>query len=303
MQNAAMRYVLFLLLGCLLASPVAAQRVFKWTDDKGIVHYSDKPPADDVETESFRVRAEPQNIARLRIIGDGASRSAWATNTTAGPIEVELKFSSVSNARAEPSLPLRRVLKPYEEVELTRIAPADRRSQGSFELAFNAVPGSSSTQLVDVDYRLPVDTQDWRIDQGWNGAFSHSSAASRHAIDLRVDEGTPVLAARDGLVIQREHGFEGAGLDFEKYAQRANHIRVLHDDGSMAVYAHLQPDSVIVAVGRRVRAGQPIARSGNTGFSSGPHLHFAVQINAGMQLESIPFRMVGPGGPVQIPQQ
>lgn len=303
MQNDEMCRVLSLLMCCLLVSPVAAQRVFKWTDDKGIVHYSDKPPPGEVEAETFRVRAEPQNIARLRILGDGASRSAWATNTTAGPIEVELKFSSASNALAEPGLPLRRVLKPYEEVELTRIAPADRRSQGSFELAFNAVPGDSSTQLIEVDYLLPVDTQEWRIDQGWNGAFSHSAAASRHAIDLRVAEGTPVLAARNGMVIQREHGFEGAGLDYEKFAQRANHIRVLHDDGSMAVYAHLQPDSVSVAVGRRVRAGQVIGRAGNTGFSSGPHLHFAVQINAGMQLESIPFRMLGPSGPVQIPQQ
>lgn len=303
MQNAAMRRVLLLLLFCLMASPAEAQRVFKWTDDKGIVHYSDKPPPEDVEAETFRVRAEPQNIARLRILGDGASRSAWATNTTAGPIEVELKFASVSNARAEPGLPLRRVLMPYEEVELTRIAPADRRSKGSFELAFNAVPGDSSARLVEVDYLLPVETQDWRIDQGWNGAFSHTSPASRHAIDLRVAEGTPVLAARDGIVIQREHGFEGAGLDYEKFVQRANHIRVLHDDGSMAVYAHLQPDSVSVAIGRRVRAGQVIARSGNTGFSSGPHLHFAVQINAGMQLESIPFRLQGPSGPVQIPQQ
>lgn len=303
MQNAGMRSALLLLLFCLMAGPAVAQRVFKWTDDKGVVHYSDKPPPEEVEAETFRVRAEPQNIARLRILGDGPTRSAWATNTTAGPIEVELKFSSANNAQAEPGLPLRRVLKAYEEVELTRIAPADRRHKGSFELAFNAVPGDSSVQLVEVDYLLPVDTEDWRIDQGWNGAFSHTAAASRHAIDLRVAEGTPVLAARDGTVIQREHGFEGAGLDFEKYAQRANHIRVLHDDGSMAVYAHLQPDSVSVAIGRRVRAGQLIARSGNTGFSSGPHLHFAVQINAGMQLESIPFRLLGPSGPVTIPQQ
>ncbi len=296
-----MRRLLPILLCALLLSDAAAQRVYKWTDANGIVHYSDKPPPEDVEAESFRVRAEPQNIARLRLVGDGRERSAWASNTTAGPVEVELRFASVDNARAQPSLPVRRVLAPYEEAELARIAPADRRHAGRFELAFNAVPGDSGASIDDVVYRLPVDTSDWRIDQGWNGAFSHSEPASRHAIDLRVPEGTPVLAARDGLVVQREHGFEGAGLDFEKYAQRANHVRVLHDDGSMAVYAHLQPESVVVAVGRRVRAGQPIARSGNTGYSSGPHLHFAVQVNAGMRLESVPFRMEGPTGPLAIP--
>jgi murein DD-endopeptidase MepM/ murein hydrolase activator NlpD len=48
----------------------------------------------------------------------------------------------------------------------------------------------------------------------------------------------------------------------------------------MAVYAHLQLDSIRVQPGRVVLMGEQIARSGNTGFSSGPHLHFAVQRNA-----------------------
>jgi murein DD-endopeptidase MepM/ murein hydrolase activator NlpD len=53
---------------------------------------------------------------------------------------------------------------------------------------------------------------------------------------------------------------------------------------------------VYVRVGERVGVGQQIGASGNTGYSSGPHLHFAVQVNRGMRLASIPFRMVGPDG-------
>jgi murein DD-endopeptidase MepM/ murein hydrolase activator NlpD len=63
----------------------------------------------------------------------------------------------------------------------------------------------------------------------------------------------------------------------------------------MAVYAHLAPDA-LVEPGQRVRRGQPIGVSGDSGFSTGPHLHFAVQVNRGMHLASIPFRMFGPGG-------
>ena len=59
-------------------------------------------------------------------------------------------------------------------------------------------------------------------------------------------------------------------------------------------------DGVLVRVGQRVRAGQQIGLSGNTGFTTGPHLHFAVQVNRGMRLESIPFRMLGPAGPLRI---
>ena len=64
----------------------------------------------------------------------------------------------------------------------------------------------------------------------------------------------------------------------------------------MAVYAHLQPEGVQVRAGQRVRKGQRIGLSGNTGFTSGPHLHFAVQVNRDMRLVSIPFRMFGPRG-------
>ena len=57
----------------------------------------------------------------------------------------------------------------------------------------------------------------------------------------------------------------------------------------MAIYAHLMLESVQVLPGQRVSAGQVIGFSGDTGYSSGPHLHFAVQQNLGMAIASIPF--------------
>ena len=63
----------------------------------------------------------------------------------------------------------------------------------------------------------------------------------------------------------------------------------MHDDGTMGVYLHLQRGSVRVQPGQRIATGSPIARSGNTGRSTGPHLHFVVQRNIGLAVESIPF--------------
>jgi len=109
-----------------------------------------------------------------------------------------------------------------------------------------------------------------------------------------------VLAARAGVVMQVESDFDKAGLNREKYGGRANFVRILHDDGTMALYAHLKPEGVMVRVGQRVQAGQQIGLSGNTGFTTGPHLHFAIQVNRGMRLESIPFRMLGPRGALRF---
>ena len=109
--------------------------------------------------------------------------------------------------------------------------------------------------------------------------------------DIRTHVTTTVLAARDGVVMEIAAGDPRSGTS----------VRVLHDDGSMAVYAHLQAGSIPVSVGERVDAGQRIAHSGNTGFSTAPHLHFAVQANAGMQLRSIPFRMFTDAGELKFP--
>jgi murein DD-endopeptidase MepM/ murein hydrolase activator NlpD len=93
--------------------------------------------------------------------------------------------------------------------------------------------------------------------------------------------------------MQVESDFSKAGVSRETYSGRANFVRILHDDGSMALYAHLKTGGVLVRVGQQVQAGQQIGLSGNTGFTTGPHLHFAVQVNRGMRLVSIPFRMRG----------
>jgi murein DD-endopeptidase MepM/ murein hydrolase activator NlpD len=107
--------------------------------------------------------------------------------------------------------------------------------------------------------------------------------------------GTAVHAAREGLVINvaRDHfrgGLQAGNLN------EANFVQILHEDGTYAIYAHLQLDTVRVRPGQRVARGEFIANSGNTGFTSGPHLHFVVLRNAGLRSESVPVTFAGPGG-------
>ena len=135
----------------------------------------------------------------------------------------------------------------------------------------------------------------WRMPfRAASGVFaSHDSDENRYALDFAAPEDTPVLAARAGIVLQVDTGYRGSGLDYARDATRANFIRILHDDGTMALYGHLAPDGAQVVPGQRVEVGQRIGSSGNTGYSSAPHLHFVVQVNRGGQLVSIPFRMQG----------
>ncbi|NUS38047.1 MAG: M23 family metallopeptidase [Lysobacter sp.] len=286
--------------------PVGAARVYRWTDHAGVVHYGDRAPdAGKVQARDLRVipvRAEPGAVVRLRVEGDGSGNyAAWADNTLAGPLEVMLRFSRARNVAGDPALPADAVIPARGSVRVARIGALDPDRAGEFELQLDAMPGDPTAQPRDVVYQLPLRQRASHIDQGYGGRFSHTDPQNRYAVDFAADLGTPVLAARDGVVMQVESDFDKAGLNLEKYGGRANFVRILHDDGTMGLYAHLQEGGVLVQLGQRVRAGQQIGLSGNTGFTTGPHLHFAVQVNRGMRLQSIPFRMAGTVGMVSIP--
>jgi murein DD-endopeptidase MepM/ murein hydrolase activator NlpD len=108
--------------------------------------------------------------------------------------------------------------------------------------------------------------------------------------------GTNVFAARGGVVIEVTSDYFENGTDINVDGPRANLLRVLHDDGTMSLYGHLNWNSIRVVPGQRVQRGEYLADSGNTGFSTGPHLHFVVQRNRGGAIESVPVEFAGVGG-------
>ena len=86
-----------------------------------------------------------------------------------------------------------------------------------------------------------------------------------YGLDLTANIGTPVYSSADGVIEQRRAGNTGYG----------NVIKVRHGYGFMTVYAHL--DRFNVTQGQFVKKGQLIGWSGNTGMSTGPHLHYEVR--------------------------
>lgn len=125
-------------------------------------------------------------------------------------------------------------------------------------------------------YLLPFpEGQSHMLIQGNNSAFTHDLPSSNYAFDFEMSENSLISAARGGTV-----GFislnNKKGGNNENYLQQANKIMVCHDDGTVAVYAHLRYKGAIVNIGEQVYAGQIIGFSGNTGYSTTPHLHFAV---------------------------
>lgn len=84
------------------------------------------------------------------------------------------------------------------------------------------------------------------------------------AVDIAVDEGTKVSAAWDGIVTK-------AGYD----DTAGNYVWMVHKNGCETLYCHCS--KILVSAGDVIRAGETVALSGNTGYSTGPHLHFGIK--------------------------
>ena len=114
------------------------------------------------------------------------------------------------------------------------------------------------------------------IHQGYNGTFSHQN---ENSLDFIMPEGTEVLASREGLVIDIVQN-NNKSCPTRSCAPFGNYVSILHPDGTIAQYYHLEQNGAQVKLGDTVTKGQFIAYSGNTGWSSGPHLHFNVYISS-----------------------
>lgn len=99
----------------------------------------------------------------------------------------------------------------------------------------------------------------------------------KHAIDFILPEGTKILAPKKGIVTDVKVNSKKGGADPKfNNLEYLNYMTLKHSKDEFSQYAHLKYKGALVKAGDKVKQGQPIALSGNTGFSTVPHLHFLV---------------------------
>lgn len=112
------------------------------------------------------------------------------------------------------------------------------------------------------------------------------ASGSHNGVDFAASIGTPVKAALDGEILGTGNtDITCPGASFGKW------ILIKHNNGLASIYAHLS--LIKVNPGESVSTGQIIAYSGNTGYSTGPHLHVSVYARGGVQIQSRPSKVCG----------
>ncbi len=123
-------------------------------------------------------------------------------------------------------------------------------------------------------YFAPIKKKDRRLiisdPRAHSGDFKHS-------IDFCVPKGTEIIAAYDGIIKLAKTGSKQGGFE-DKYKdlKYLNSIIIQHKNKEYSEYSHLRFKGTLVKEGQRVKAGQVIGYSGNTGYTTEPHLHFHV---------------------------
>ena len=237
---------------------------------------------------------------------DDGSVILYASSDHIIPVYLSIEFPNLINMEPDVEVPFGIELAPgAEEVELLRLTPTRSSGRIGYSLSYIYARGNPFTARHDDDYlyTIPFAHGDKRrLSQGFQGDFTHFGE-NEFAVDFEMPIGTEIYAARDGIVAEVKEDSTRGGRS-ASYSGDGNYVLVMHSDGSFANYVHLQVGGAIVEPGDRVAAGDLIAYSGNTGRSSGPHLHFDVRLpDVNGRMFSIPFQFRGRDGAAIDPEE
>jgi murein DD-endopeptidase MepM/ murein hydrolase activator NlpD len=213
-------------------------------------------------------------------------------------IDVTTENLKVSSGRIDPV-----VLPGNTARQLFTLSPRGR-GDWHYDYRFRWSRGDFTARHDDSHlYHLPFPKGTrYRLIQSCNGDFSHHGA-QRYALDFVMPEGTPIAAARDGVVVFVAESSNRGGPS-EALREYDNRVVIQHSDRTLGIYAHLRKNGVLPEVGARVRAGEVIGYSGNTGYSTGPHLHFMVTKGTTVgEDQSIEVRFASASGTVSCPRE
>jgi murein DD-endopeptidase MepM/ murein hydrolase activator NlpD len=207
--------------------------------------------------------------------GDGAD--IVATNEGPATVTVRVALTESENVRSDQRWPLVAVVAPAGTLTLGRVTRDSPLAGFRYGLRYQHQFGDiAAVHDAQAAYRLPFeDGRVFMVSQAPGGVITtHTTPDSAQAIDIAMPERTAIVAARAGVVVDIENFHVRGGKD-EELLDKANTVTIQHDDGTLARYVHLVAGQYSW-IGQRVEVGMHIGYSGNTGYSSGPHLHFAV---------------------------
>jgi murein DD-endopeptidase MepM/ murein hydrolase activator NlpD len=209
-----------------------------------------------------------------------------AKNDEKFPVYLEMSMRKLVNLKSEKGKAFLVEVAAQSEVVVNTLSPIKAGAYATFDDYFEPYLHDATRHKPDKKfiYELPYAVGfSPPVLQGYNGKFSHNTVLNIHALDFSMPRGTPILAARAGVVVASRSDVTTGGHDpalLGTVDGGGNFVMVLHDDGTIGNYFHMRCGSIVLKKGDAVKAGDALGEAGSTGYSHPdyPHLHFVVRV-------------------------
>ncbi|MDQ7062221.1 MAG: M23 family metallopeptidase [Sulfurimonas sp.] len=250
---------------------------------------------DEVETSSYdsSKKQKKKRKVNLEVVDGGKYYDVFIENFNPYSVTVNVKGSYKNLASSHSNKEVVSI-KAGEKKKYLRLSKIKGALSYSYSFSYTWVLGDIDAVHDDsFIYRFPFQKgTSVRVSQGFNGTTTHNGR-SKYAIDFAMPTGTKIYAARAGVVVKIKENSNKGGYAKE-FSSYGNYVTIEHEDATFATYYHLKQYGALVRVGDKVKKGALIAYSGNTGYSSGPHLHFAVfKANSATSTQTIKIKFLG----------
>ncbi len=217
---------------------------------------------------------------------EGDIYNFYSVNLFEVPFQFKIYISNIKYFENKNTIPFYGIAKSKEGKQFLFSLKSNEKIEPIFYLeTFIGDPFYASADSFI--YTLPyLNNNEFFVYQGYNSNFTHKGSAS-YAIDFSMPMGTPICAVREGIVYNVVDNNSKSGLS-SYYTKFTNFISIYHPDGTYSIYAHIKYKGSLVRIGEKVKTGQVIGYSGNTGRASGPHLHLQINLPIYMAHKSIP---------------
>ncbi|MCY4045576.1 MAG: M23 family metallopeptidase [Cellvibrionales bacterium] len=275
-----------------LVSQNSAGEIYKYKDQNGNWVFGDKRNVFNQSAKKLTIKKKTRELNRPVLVTHkkDSTHQLIVINPYHAPIDLQVQSEAFQQGflRKTISANTKEVL--YENYHSVP------------EYKYRWILGDPKASPSDDPYLFPVGSkQAYRITQSFKGRFSHTREPNVYSVDIAMPIGAYISAARAGTVIWVKDDYAMGGAK-AYFLDKANYIKVLHDDGTYAVYAHILQGTAEVKPGDTVIQGQKLARAGSSGYSTGPHLHFVIRQNQGFTSQSVPFNFLSDNGQVFTPK-
>lgn len=242
------------------------------------------------------IREDKGSAVQLSIANDGLV-----------PVTVVIELTSSSNTGFSPAVigsKFPHLVFPGQTRRITTAVPLKIGRDARFAYQYRFAFGDPQARhRSDQLYRLPIPDGVRGVVRAYTGAYvSNSFVNTSNASEVVLPAGTPIVAARDGVVINGR-GFKNAEIDTPlKPSPIGNFVSILHEDGTWATYGWLADRSVIPSPGTTVKSGEVIGVSDRNPDAFETYIVFLVNRNYfGMNLRGVPLKIIAAGDQIIEP--